>query len=445
MSKANSLAIPTGFNPGDAVDVAEVLALLSDDGTDDFSATQSGAQVVSPVVVIERSFAGAGGFAESVEYPYAVLLPNEEFTLGTGPSVREVAVVDAPAAVVTVAGLAPEVVTDEIQALVPAAVVTVTAYAPEVSGGVAEGAVVDVPAAVVTVTAAAPEVLTDVVVVVPAAVITVAALVPEVSGGSLWTPADITTALWLDADDAGTITQSGGFVTEWRDKSGNSRHATDPGSGLRPAYQATEFNSKPTLDFDGSDDRLGLSTAIALASTNSFDIFIAMAPNTTGRSSAFGAGTVVRMPGSEAAGSFFVGYSSDGRFVCHHHLSGGLDVNGSIKSPASTFSSTSRLIAHYRYDSAGGAAAVDRWNMRLNGGSQLTKSTSSTSSGWGAHNTIGRLFGALYSHRGLISEIIITPSTISDADRERVEGYLAHKWGLTADLPTGHPYKTSPP
>jgi hypothetical protein len=49
------------------------------------------------------------------------------------------------------------------------------------------------------------------------------------------------------------------------------------------------------------------------------------------------------------------------------------------------------------------------------------------------------------SHNGKISEIIITPSAISSADRERVEGYLAHKWDLTADLPSGHPYKTTPP
>jgi hypothetical protein len=28
---------------------------------------------------------------------------------------------------------------------------------------------------------------------------------------------------------------------------------------------------------------------------------------------------------------------------------------------------------------------------------------------------------------------------------EKAEGYLAHKWGLTANLPVSHPYKTSAP
>ena len=33
----------------------------------------------------------------------------------------------------------------------------------------------------------------------------------------------------------------------------------------------------------------------------------------------------------------------------------------------------------------------------------------------------------------------------TQAESDKVEGYLAHKWGLTANLPSGHPYKTSMP
>ena len=34
---------------------------------------------------------------------------------------------------------------------------------------------------------------------------------------------------------------------------------------------------------------------------------------------------------------------------------------------------------------------------------------------------------------------------MSEADRHKIEGYLAHKWGLEANLSAGHPYKTAPP
>ena len=45
----------------------------------------------------------------------------------------------------------------------------------------------------------------------------------------------------------------------------------------------------------------------------------------------------------------------------------------------------------------------------------------------------------------LAEMIMVTGSGFSDADRQRVEGYLAHKWGLTGDLGAGHPYKSSAP
>src|SRR4029077_6901938 len=35
---------------------------------------------------------------------------------------------------------------------------------------------------------------------------------------------------WFDADDAATITQTGGLVTQWNDKSGNGTNAVSGGS-----------------------------------------------------------------------------------------------------------------------------------------------------------------------------------------------------------------------
>jgi len=46
---------------------------------------------------------------------------------------------------------------------------------------------------------------------------------------------------------------------------------------------------------------------------------------------------------------------------------------------------------------------------------------------------------------GAIAEVVITGTTRSTADREKVEGYLAHKWGLTNSLPAVHPYKSAAP
>lgn len=54
---------------------------------------------------------------------------------------------------------------------------------------------------------------------------------------AIWTPSQITTALWLDASDAGTITIDTG-VSQWADKSGNNRNAAQTTASLQPAYSA---------------------------------------------------------------------------------------------------------------------------------------------------------------------------------------------------------------
>ncbi len=51
-----------------------------------------------------------------------------------------------------------------------------------------------------------------------------------------WTPAQLSTALWLDAADAGTITLNGSTVSQWNDKSGNGRNATQSTAANQPYW-----------------------------------------------------------------------------------------------------------------------------------------------------------------------------------------------------------------
>ena len=58
--------------------------------------------------------------------------------------------------------------------------------------------------------------------------------------------------------------------------------------------------------------------------------------------------------------------------------------------------------------------------------------------------TIGR--DRTYNGRewnGLVGEVISFGTKLPDATRQKVEGYLAHKWGLVGNLPSNHPYKQS--
>lgn len=52
----------------------------------------------------------------------------------------------------------------------------------------------------------------------------------------------------------------------------------------------------------------------------------------------------------------------------------------------------------------------------------------------------------LYASSGFhLCEFIATSNALSSTDRQNVEGYLAWKWGLSAQLPSGHPYKNFEP
>ena len=54
--------------------------------------------------------------------------------------------------------------------------------------------------------------------------------------------------------------------------------------------------------------------------------------------------------------------------------------------------------------------------------------------------------GSIVSHSNIeVAEIIIYDSALSDTDVSKVQGYLAHKWGITEPLPGAHPYKNSKP
>jgi hypothetical protein len=50
-----------------------------------------------------------------------------------------------------------------------------------------------------------------------------------------------------------------------------------------------------------------------------------------------------------------------------------------------------------------------------------------------------------YHFEGTLCEVIIFNATISNTNREKIEGYFAWKWGLVSSLPSTHPYKLFPP
>ena len=247
------------------------------------------------------------------------------------------------------------------------------------------------------------------------------------AGGELWTPAELgdDLTLWLDAADnstlwadtsATTAATNGSAVARWDDKSGNNRNATQNTPANRPIVQSAELNSKSVLRFDGSNDTLSSTYSFAIHNISAFMVFrsrdsslqyaSAQRPTTNGRFY-FTSGTAVKGAGI---------------------LSFGESTNWQTMFIAGT---TSQLIA-----SRNGASLQTESDSR-----QATAPTVWIGGGVvAAGGTTPGIYGQVD-----VSEYLFVAGLISTNDRQRVEGYLAHKWGLTANLPSDHPYKNNPP
>lgn len=90
----------------------------------------------------------------------------------------------------------------------------------------------------------------------------------------------------------------------------------------------------------------------------------------------------------------------------------------------------------------------NQFEQTFKDGSSVTNFTITTTPGTSTNLMVGaRLIsgGLRGSFFGNICEIIVYNVALSSAQRQTIEGYLAQKWGLTANLPAGHPHKSSFP
>ncbi len=240
-----------------------------------------------------------------------------------------------------------------------------------------------------------------------------------------WTPARIPTALWLDASDASTITTVSGAVSEWRDKSGNNRHFTQSNSSYRPLLQTS------TVVFDGVDDFLTRGTMLFTSPVYGFYTVtrnrnLSANPGIGGQLS-YGGGdlTTYRHFLYQNATNYYSAIQVGDYTVFLQPYTG--DTNFHI----------------FSYEHNGSTISLHSeaglTTTQTNGGYNGIAQTAFTL-GAGAPLAPGSVFVPLDAR-----EVIATPTPLSASDRQKLQGYLAHKWGLTANLPNNHPYKYEPP
>jgi hypothetical protein len=210
-------------------------------------------------------------------------------------------------------------------------------------------------------------------------------------------PTDIAgCAGWWDASDASSITQSGGLISQWNDKSGNGRHATASGT-TRPTYTGTR-NGRNVITFDGTGNRM--NTTLVDSATQTI-LFVAKAAAT-------GAPGTRRVVSYQAERGFFA--SSGWNWFSPNAGTGVSPTDYNVASGVIT-NNTSMLVY-------GNGFAVSAAFDPFNAGATTFVLGSENAS------TVFNLF------QGEIAEVVVFNTALSDADRARVERYLSLKWGI---------------
>lgn len=230
-------------------------------------------------------------------------------------------------------------------------------------------------------------------------------------------------ALWLDASDAATFTLSGSEVTQWNDKSGNSRHASQGTSANRPLRNGT-LNGLSTVVFDGSNDFLTISAGLELHT-----MLIVGTPNSSGANKVMAGSNRVE---SGIDGAWYVKAESPS-LTRQFHVERTKADNTVIRATVTTqYTQNTPHIFVVRYQLVGGTThslQALRDGLTLNGGNTGTGSLKTPAAsmylGCEYYNATTSSF-----FTGAMAEVIMYGVMLDDAQLTRVINYLKTKWAI---------------
>ena len=231
--------------------------------------------------------------------------------------------------------------------------------------------------------------------------------------------------LWLDAADqrtlsqntAGTtpVTAAGQQVQFWADKSGNGRNATSSDTAM--TYNTTGIGN-PSIAFSGSQT-VGFQVNVAVTdSTYFFVVNNAGSPNDVRVYSSH------KGPTNNKQNWWYNTYRTQMDYAGRAGLQGPTNTNGLTLIMTRQDTSSTGLLAGWQNGTSIGTATTTAVI-----GETFTSFILGTDNG-----------GATFPMVGFIAETLVYNSVLATDQRQQVEGYLAQKWGLQADLPVTHPY-----
>ena len=218
---------------------------------------------------------------------------------------------------------------------------------------------------------------------------------------------------WLDgADPLGTGTPPAlGTLATWYDKSGNGRNAS--------AASAASYTTGGILFTSGNYYTMNVPYSA------NYSIFLVATNTTNIQCYFFGRNSI----GGGRDPTFIQGYIGSGIGLEWYEAS---DRGLIATTPLSPFIAS---VDHIQ------GTSIVGWYY----GTQSSSNAQTRTYVANAWDTLGQSgIGANY-YAGTLKELIFVGSNVTTPQRQQLEGYLAWKWGLQANLPPGHPYGGNSP
>ena len=228
--------------------------------------------------------------------------------------------------------------------------------------------------------------------------------------------------LWLDSSDNATITKSGSTLTGWSDKSGNSNSSTSISGSPRISTQY----SNQYIDFSSSQ----ISGPVSITNSTLSVFSVCILPDNAGTYSrivSLGDQSNQDFNDTRYTAALFV-------FLDTQNI-GALRNNTNFSIGSNTLSSP--IIAASIFDSANGTIYVN--------GTDTNAFASTGNFGINTYSLGSDVWQLAEFFSGSIGEVLIYNTALTLSQRQLIEGYLAWKWGLNAQLPVAHPYYSTNP
>ncbi len=256
------------------------------------------------------------------------------------------------------------------------------------------------------------------------------------SSSSAQTPGGLGTAnlqIWIKADAGTSTTTQGVGLSSWTDYSPVARAITQGTAGQQPSYNATSglINYNPTVNFDGNDD-MSFTNFTGMALTNGQRSAFAVATSST----LAGGNRWILSYGTQTANQNFNMGQQDGTGRAFMGFWGA--ANDLIETTGTSFGTTPILFnggyttANNRYVSSNAKSI-----STLAGTPNTVRSAAPNDLGY-----VGRAAGGGVTERwsGTIAEVIYYNGPRTAVETNRINSYLAIKYGISLDQVTPQNY-----